>query len=137
MAALYGPKPSLDSLTTEYLRGIAVTPTPSPQPGGPGLRICDPRRQGGPAISPGTCYPLVALYDTRELRKLGLLLSPVTTRGTKYYYDNEGKKGRACSAHGEMRNAYKFESEKLKIRDHMDDLGMDGRIILKCILNSF
>jgi hypothetical protein len=31
-----------------------VSPTPNPQPGRPGLRIYDPRRQGGPAIPPGT-----------------------------------------------------------------------------------
>jgi hypothetical protein len=33
-----------------------VSPMPNPQPGGPGLRIYDPRRQGGPVIPPGTVY---------------------------------------------------------------------------------
>jgi hypothetical protein len=30
---------------------------------------------------------------------------------------------------GEMRNAYKFPSERLKGRDHSEDLGVDGNII--------
>jgi hypothetical protein len=41
MTALYGPLPSLDFLTTGFLQAGAVNPTPNPQPGGPGLRICD------------------------------------------------------------------------------------------------
>jgi hypothetical protein len=40
-----------------YMWGWIVSPAPNPQPGGPGLRIYDPRRQGGPAIPPGTGYP--------------------------------------------------------------------------------
>jgi hypothetical protein len=32
---------------------------------------------------------------------------------------------------GKMRNAYKFWFESLKGRDHSEDLGVDGRIILK------
>jgi hypothetical protein len=32
---------------------------------------------------------------------------------------------------GEMRNAYKIWSENLKGRDHEEDLGVDGRIILE------
>jgi hypothetical protein len=34
---------------------------------------------------------------------------------------------------GEMRNAYKIWSENLKARDHSEDLGIDGKIILECI----
>jgi hypothetical protein len=34
-------------LTITFLRGWIVSPAPNPQPGGPGLRIYDPRRQGG------------------------------------------------------------------------------------------
>jgi hypothetical protein len=30
---------------------------------------------------------------------------------------------------GEMRNAYKFWSGNLRVRDHSEDLGVDGRII--------
>jgi hypothetical protein len=56
MTALYGPQPSLDFLTTGFLHGGAVNPTLNPQPGGAGLRICDPQRQGDPAIPPGTGY---------------------------------------------------------------------------------
>jgi hypothetical protein len=44
-------------LTINFLRGWIVSPAPNPQPGGPGLRIHDPRRQGGPAIPPGSGYP--------------------------------------------------------------------------------
>jgi hypothetical protein len=44
-------------LTITILRGWIVSPAPNPQPGGPGLCIYDPRRQGGPAIPPGTRYP--------------------------------------------------------------------------------
>jgi hypothetical protein len=40
-----------------FLQGWIVSPAPNPQPGGPGLCIYDPRRQGGPAIPPGTGYP--------------------------------------------------------------------------------
>jgi hypothetical protein len=43
-------------LTMTFLQGWIVSPAPNPQPGGPGLRIYDPRRQGGPAVPPGTGY---------------------------------------------------------------------------------
>jgi hypothetical protein len=35
---------------------------------------------------------------------------------------------------GETRNAYKVLVRKQKGRDHVEELGVDGRIILKCIL---
>jgi hypothetical protein len=35
---------------------------------------------------------------------------------------------------GEMRNAYKILDVKLKGRDHLEGLGVDGRIILEWIL---
>jgi hypothetical protein len=59
---LYSPRRALASpfggfLTVTFLRGWIVSPAPNPEPGGPGLRIYDPRRQGGPAIPPGTGYP--------------------------------------------------------------------------------
>jgi hypothetical protein len=38
----------------------------------------------------------------------------------------------ACT--GGMRNAYKNCSENLKKRDHSEDLGIDGKIILESIL---
>jgi hypothetical protein len=37
----------------------------------------------------------------------------------------------------EIRNAYKILVESLKGRDHSKDLGVDGRIILKCILGKY
>jgi hypothetical protein len=49
--------PFWGSLTITFLQGWIVSPTPNPQPGGPGLRIYDRQRQGGPAIPPGTGYP--------------------------------------------------------------------------------
>jgi hypothetical protein len=58
---LYSPIRALTSLfwgflTMTFLRGWIVSPVPNPQPGGPGLRIYDPRGQGGPATPPGTGY---------------------------------------------------------------------------------
>jgi hypothetical protein len=44
-------------VTITFLQGWIVSSAPNPQPGGPRLRIYDPRRQGGPAILPGTGYP--------------------------------------------------------------------------------
>jgi hypothetical protein len=89
MTAVYKPQPFLevkaagyfffDFLTTGFLQGRAVNPTPNSQPGGPGIRICDPRRQDDPAIPPGTEYPLFAFYYTHELR-WDYSYPPVTTR---------------------------------------------------------
>jgi hypothetical protein len=56
--AQFGPWPPLVGfVTVTFLQGWIVSPAPNPQPGGPGLHIYDPRRQGGPAIPPGTRYP--------------------------------------------------------------------------------
>jgi hypothetical protein len=53
-----GPWPPLMGLRNiTFLQDWIVSPAPNPQPGGPGLRIYDPRKQGGPAIPPGTEYP--------------------------------------------------------------------------------
>jgi hypothetical protein len=41
-------------VTVTFLQGCFVSPAPNPQPGRPGLRIYDLRRQGGPAIPPVT-----------------------------------------------------------------------------------
>jgi hypothetical protein len=56
MTAYYEPWPSMDFLTTGFLQGGSVDPKSHPQPGGPGLHICDPKRQGDPAIPPGIGY---------------------------------------------------------------------------------
>jgi hypothetical protein len=48
--------PFLGFVTITFLQGWIVSPAPNTQPGLPGLRIYDPRRQGGPAIPPGTGY---------------------------------------------------------------------------------
>jgi hypothetical protein len=51
-------------VTTTFLQSWIVSPAPNPQPGGPGLRIYDPRRQGGPAIHRRHWVPsLIAFYD--------------------------------------------------------------------------
>jgi hypothetical protein len=40
-----------------FLQGGVVRPMPNPHPGGPGLCIYIPQRQGGPVIPLGTGYP--------------------------------------------------------------------------------
>jgi hypothetical protein len=43
--------------------------------------------------------------------------------------------GSACSTHGRAsKYIRRFAAENLEIREHLEDLGVDGRIILKCIL---
>jgi hypothetical protein len=59
---LYTPSRALASpcwgfVTMTFSQGWIVSPAPNPHPGEPGLRIYDPRRQGGPAIPPDTGYP--------------------------------------------------------------------------------
>jgi hypothetical protein len=80
---LYSPIRALVSpfwvfVTITFLQGWIVSPAPNPQPGGPGLRIYDPRRQGGPAIP-----ILVAFYDMHGLQ-WDFSLIPATTRDSAY-----------------------------------------------------
>jgi hypothetical protein len=42
--------------------------------------------------------------------------------------------GSACSMHGRNEMHVKFWSENLKERDHLEDIGTDGKMILECIL---
>jgi hypothetical protein len=44
-----------------------------------------------------------------------------------------------CSTHRKMRNAYSvLVGETLRSkRDHLEDLGLDGRILLKCLLENW
>jgi hypothetical protein len=51
-------------VTVTFLQGWIASPAPNPQPGGQGLRIYDPRRQGDPAIPPGTGYPFQSPFTT-------------------------------------------------------------------------
>jgi len=44
------------------------------------------------------------------------------------------RQARQVAHMGEARNAYKVLSEDLKGRDHSDDLGINGKTILECIL---
>jgi len=45
--------------------------------------------------------------------------------------------GRACGMYGDRRRLYTFWFGNLRKADHLEDLGVDGRIILKMILKSF
>jgi hypothetical protein len=60
------PAVAFSDLVTIYsLRGGVVSPTPNPQPGGPGLRICPPET-GWPSYTPRHWVSLsVASYDTK------------------------------------------------------------------------
>jgi hypothetical protein len=52
-------------VTITFLRAWIVSPAPNPQPGGPGLRTYDPRRQGGPAKpqAPGTHFSRLSRHE--------------------------------------------------------------------------
>jgi len=41
--------------------------------------------------------------------------------------------GRACNAHGEMRNTYTIWSEGMKGRVHLEDVGVNGMMDLRQI----
>jgi hypothetical protein len=43
-------------ITITFLQGWIVSPAPNPQPGGPGLRIYDPRDRVAQLYHPGTGY---------------------------------------------------------------------------------
>jgi hypothetical protein len=66
---LYSPIRTLASpknwgfVTITFLQGWIVSPAPNPQPGGLGLRIYDPRRQGGSALPPRTGYYRCVNYN--------------------------------------------------------------------------
>jgi hypothetical protein len=79
-----GPSLSLwGFVTITFLRGWIVSPAPNLQPGGPGLRIYDLRRQGGPAIPPGTRYQFSRLLRHAWVT-VGLFFNP--GRHTGLYY---------------------------------------------------
>jgi hypothetical protein len=66
-------------VTITFSQGWIFSPAPNPQPEGPGLRIYDPRRQGGSAMPPGHWVPiLVAFYDIHGLQ-WDCSLIPATT----------------------------------------------------------
>jgi hypothetical protein len=59
---------------------------------------------------------------------------------TKYYLDNQIKgndMGWACSAHGKIEMHTKFWLGSLKGRDHLEDLAVEGRMILIWILEKW
>jgi hypothetical protein len=66
-------------VTITFLQGWIVSPAPNPQPGGPGLRIYDPWRQGDPAIPQDWVPILVAFYDMHGLQ-CDYSLIPATTQ---------------------------------------------------------
>jgi hypothetical protein len=65
-------------VTITVLQGCIVSPAPNPQPGGPG-----PRRQGGPAIPPGTGYHFSRLLR-HEWVTVGLFFNPGHDTGHDY-----------------------------------------------------
>jgi hypothetical protein len=62
-------------VTITFLQGWIVSPAPNTQPGGPGLRIYDPRRQGDPALGTHLAIKIKFiieysfLYFDRHVRK--------------------------------------------------------------------
>jgi hypothetical protein len=81
-----GPGLPFSGFTTiTFLQGWIVSPAPNPQPGGTGLRIYDPRRQGGPAIPPA-----LGTHFSRLLRHawvtVGLLFNPGHHMGRLCYF---------------------------------------------------
>jgi hypothetical protein len=42
--------------------------------------------------------------------------------------------GRPCSTNGDMKNAHNFISENLKGRDHLEDLGVEEKIMFGRII---
>jgi hypothetical protein len=42
--------------------------------------------------------------------------------------------GGACGTYGAKRNAYRILVGKHEGKNHLEDLGVDGNIILKCIV---
>jgi hypothetical protein len=46
----------------------------------------------------------------------------------------EDKMGKVCNTHGRDGKSVQFWLESQKKRDHSEDIGIDGRIILKIIL---
>jgi hypothetical protein len=45
--------------------------------------------------------------------------------------------GRACSMHAEKRGTYRILVGKLREGDYLEELGVDGRIMLKCIFKNW
>jgi hypothetical protein len=48
--------------------------------------------------------------------------------------NNKNEIGRACGTYGREENCIECQWENLKEKDHLEDLSVDGRIILKYIL---
>jgi hypothetical protein len=56
---------------------------------------------------------------------------------TKYYSDNQIKnteRGMACSTQGARRDVYTILAENLRKENYLEDPGVDGRLMLKWIL---
>jgi hypothetical protein len=71
-----GPGLPLWGFAITFLQGWIVGPAPNPQPGGPGLRIYDLRRQGGPAIYPQVLGNHFSRLLRHEWVTVGLFFNP-------------------------------------------------------------
>jgi hypothetical protein len=67
--------------------------------------------------------------DWRKLRNEQLRDLHVST-----VVKNKNKMGETCSSHGENRHTYTVWWLNLKVRRHLDETFVEGRIILKWIL---
>ena len=65
---------------------------------------------------------------------LGASWFVLLTKYEKSHYITENSMGVACGMHGKMRNRFRHLVGKYDVKGHLEDLEIDGRIILKCIL---
>jgi hypothetical protein len=72
-------------ITITFLQGWIVSPAPNPQPGGPGLRIYDPRIQNGPAIPHALGTPFSRLLQHAWVT-VGLFFNPSHHTGYSELY---------------------------------------------------
>jgi hypothetical protein len=71
-------------VTITFLQGWIVSPGPNPQPGGPGLRMYDPRRQGGPELYPQALGTHFSHLLQHAWVAVGLFFNPGHHMGVHY-----------------------------------------------------
>jgi hypothetical protein len=70
--------------------------------------------------------------------KNSIMVSFIFVLLVKYNWNDqvkEGEIGGVCKRHGENRNAYRFQWDNQKERNHWENLDVYGRLILKWILD--